>query len=328
MRAGAVPLRDAAGQPRLAARLLPLGLVAFNDELRPDAAETLARFAAAGIEIKVISGDNPHTVAALARKAGLGPEIRSVSGQSLDGMDEAEFSQAAQASNVFGRITPEQKARLVHALKARGHYVAMTGDGINDVMALKQAQLGIAMETGSQASRAVADIVLLDDSFAVLPAAFEEGQRIRNGMQDVLKLFLTRLIVVTVLVGAVGFVGGFAFTPKQVSLVGFLTVGIPTIVLATRAGPGLASTRSRMLSIFHFVVPAGLSLAMTALTTFLVVLYVHSRSLMTGPVDLPHAGALRAAMPFAQSAAGNHPGAVRPDPGDLRRAARARLATG
>jgi cation-transporting ATPase E len=280
---------------------VPLGLLSFSDELRPDASQTLARFAAAGIAIKIISGDNPHTVAALARQAGLGPEIRTMTGQKLASLDASQLPDAVGSTTVFGRISPQQKATLVQVLKQRGHYVAMTGDGINDVMALKQAHLGIAMEAGSQATRAVADLVLLGNSFSALPAAFEEGQRIRNGMQDVLKLFLTRLLVVTVLVGAVGFVGGFAFTPRQVSLVGFMTVGLPTVVLAARAGTGMMDPRNRLLSIFHFVLPAGLSLAASALTTYLVVLYAHSRWLMAASPGLTHAEAMQGAVPAAQT---------------------------
>jgi cation-transporting ATPase E len=143
-------LHDDADQPQLPPDLTPLGILRFNDQLRPEAKETLAGFAKAGIEVKIISGDNPQTVAALAKQAGLGPEIKVVSGKELAQMDEAQFVQTAQMSTIFGRITPEQKAKLVYSLRQRGYYVAMIGDGVNDVLALKQANLAIAMESGSK----------------------------------------------------------------------------------------------------------------------------------------------------------------------------------
>lgn len=159
-------------QPVLPAKLKPLGMIRFNDQLRPQVRETLQGFVKAGINLKIISGDNPQTVAALAKQAGLGPDIQTVSGLELAVMDEAQFAQAAASVTIFGRITPEQKAKLVQVLRRDGHYVAMIGDGVNDVLSLKQANLGIAMESGSKAARSVADIVLLNDSFACLPNTF------------------------------------------------------------------------------------------------------------------------------------------------------------
>jgi cation-transporting ATPase E len=189
-----VALRDSSGQPCLPDKLKPLGLVALSDVLRPEARETLQAFDKAGIKIKVISGDNPQTVTALAKQAGLGPEIKAVSGVDLKELDEHGWQQVAEENTIFGRISPEQKERLVEALRQQGHYVAMIGDGVNDVLSLKRANLGVAMESGSQATRGAADILLLNDSFAALPQAFLEGQRIRNAMRDNLKLHLPRII--------------------------------------------------------------------------------------------------------------------------------------
>src|SRR5439155_16901795 len=126
-------------------------------------------------------------------------DIRAVSGLDLATMDTVHFATTAADATVFGRITPQQKEQLVDVLHKQGHYVAMIGDGVNDVLSLKKADLGIAMQSGSQATRGVADIVLLGDSFAALPPAFQEGQRILNGMQDIMKLFLTRLLYVILL---------------------------------------------------------------------------------------------------------------------------------
>src|SRR5690606_15779800 len=123
-----------------------------------------------------------------------------VSGLDLAEMSEAQFAEAVEASAVFGRITPQQKQRIVQQLRSRGHYVAMIGDGVNDVLSLKEAHMGIAMQSGSQATRSVADMVLLGDKFDVLPEAIKEGQRILNGMQDVMRLFLTRTLYATLLI--------------------------------------------------------------------------------------------------------------------------------
>ncbi|MCC6315004.1 MAG: HAD-IC family P-type ATPase [Thermomicrobiales bacterium] len=210
----AVPLHDERGEPRLPASMEPAAWLAFADELRPNAKETLEGFRDAGIALKIISGDNAETVAALARQAGLPDDAKLVSGLDLTEMDDAAFARAAEEATIFGRVTPEQKQRLVEALKARGHYVAMTGDGVNDVLSLKQANLGIAMQSGSQATRNAADIVLLNDSFGALPMAFREGQRIRRGLQGILQLFLSRVFTVVLVILAVLLVeAGFPFSP-------------------------------------------------------------------------------------------------------------------
>jgi cation-transporting ATPase E len=145
----------------------------------------------------------------------------------------------------------------------------MIGDGVNDVLSLKKANLGIAMQSGSQATRAVADIVLLNDSFAALPAAFQEGQRIRNGMQDVLKLFLTRVFAVAlILIAVVAIQAGFPFTPKQVGILSTLTVGIPAFALAAWARIGVGGHQSLVRSLLHFVLPAATTMALLALAIY------------------------------------------------------------
>jgi cation-transporting P-type ATPase E len=249
--------------------LIPLGWVALADALRPQAQETLRSFAEAGIALKIISGDNPSTVAALARQAGLGSEIGLVSGPELAAMDPAAFAQAAESTTIFGRVTPQQKDELVHALQAQGHYVAMIGDGVNDVLSLKRANLGVALQSGSQATRGVADIVLLDDSFAALPQAFKEGQRIVNGMQDILKLFMTRVLYAALLILSAGIVGGFPFAPKHNTLLTLFTVGLPTIALAAWARPGVAQQKEQTRSLQHFVLPAALTLTLAGLGVYL-----------------------------------------------------------
>ena len=177
-----------------------LGIIAFSDELRPHLQETLSSFTDNGVKLKVISGDNPQTVAALARQAGLPGDLKLVSGPELAEMSQGEFTQAAVEATVFGRITPQQKEGLVTALRDQGEYVAMMGDGVNDVLSLKKANMGIAMESGSSATRAVAAMVLLGDSFEAMPAALKEGQRIVNSIQNILKLFMVTVFALLLLV--------------------------------------------------------------------------------------------------------------------------------
>ena len=169
----------------------PEALVIMADRTRPDAPETLAWFAAEGVTLKVISGDNPVTVAAVAREAGLPGAQRAMDARDLP-EDETGLQKALEAHAVFGRVQPHQKRQMVRALQASGHTVAMTGDGVNDVLALKDADMGIAMGSGSSASRAAAQLVLLDGSFATLPAVVAEGRRVINNVERVANLFLVK----------------------------------------------------------------------------------------------------------------------------------------
>lgn len=238
--------------------LRPLALVSLRDELRPNVEETIKGFQEAGVQLKVISGDNSETVAALARQAGLGDDLHLVSGPQLAQMDEVAFAQAAEDASVFGRITPEQKEKLIETLQQQGHYVAMTGDGVNDVLSLKKANLGIAMESGSSATRGVADILLLKDSFAAMVPAFKEGQRILSGMTHIISLFLARTWSVALLIITTAFVRlGAPFLPNNNMIYAALTVGIPTFFLALWA-ESERNPKNRLLHVLHFSAPAAL----------------------------------------------------------------------
>jgi cation-transporting P-type ATPase E len=262
--------------------LTPLAILAFSDELRPQLRETLQGFLQAGIELKVISGDNPQTVAALAKQAGFPGDLRAVSGTELAQMNDAAFDEAAMTATIFGRITPDQKEKLVDALKRRGKYVAMIGDGVNDVLSLKKANLGIAMQSGSAATRGVADMILLNDSFGALPPAFLEGQRIINGMQDILRLFLSRALYVAILIFAAAVIGlGFPFLPKHNTLLTFITVAIPTFMLAVWARPGKLYERSLVTSLAHFVIPSALATLVFGLLVFIGAFYIIAQRLDT-----------------------------------------------
>jgi cation-transporting ATPase E len=273
-------LYDAKGQPRLPSGLIPLGLLGFSEELRAEAQETVGYFEQLGIKLKIISGDNPHTVAALSRQVGFAGDALPVSGLELDVMTEARLAELAEETAIFGRITPRQKEELVRLFRSKGHYVAMIGDGVNDVLALKQADLGVAVESGSQATRSVSDIVLLGDSFAALPVALREGQRIIKGMEDVVRLLLTRTIYVMLLIVATQIVGAaFPVTPKHNAILALLTVGIPIFAIASWARPG-APTRSVIRSTSHFVFPAAFTVSVVSLAVYLYYLTT------TGDVDI------------------------------------------
>ncbi|GAB3623119.1 HAD-IC family P-type ATPase [Mariniluteicoccus endophyticus] len=247
--------------------LVPVALLALKDELRPHALETLQMLKTGGVDIKIISGDSPRTVAALARQADRGPDIRLVTGPELDAMSDGELAEAAKTATIFGRATPAHKERLVLALKAQGRSVAMLGDGTNDALSLKRADVGIAMESGAQITRNVADMVLLKDSFAAIGPAIVEGRRIVDGLTKSVFLFLPRVItsiLVIVFTTMLGF--GFPYSPAQVALTLF-TVGIPSLALTAWARPD--PVRPHVLRrIVEFALPAGIVTAIFATSIY------------------------------------------------------------
>lgn len=266
------PLYNLDQQACLPSDLKPIAFLTFKDQLRPAAQETLASFAQAGITLKIISGDNPQTVLALAKQVGMHHHqpLKLISGNQLQKLDPVQFEQAVLETNIFGRITPEQKSRIIQTLRQSGKYIAMIGDGVNDVLSLKQANLGIAMESGSKATRNAADIVLLQDSFASLPQAFLEGQRIRNGIQDVIKLFMVRVICFTLLIFATSLVGNtFPFLNKHSAAITLISVGLPSTFLPIFARSGVIPHRSMIRSLLHFDLAAILTLSLVALGVYL-----------------------------------------------------------
>ena len=247
------PLRDAAGRAQLPS-LEPLALISLADELRPDVTATLAGFAADGIAVKVVSGDDPRTVAALGRQAGL--DVRGVvAGADLAGLAGPELDRVVARTTVFGRIAPEQKEQLVDSLRRQGRYVAMIGDGVNDARALKRAHVGVAMRSGSSVARDVADIVLTEDSLSALSPAQREGRRIINGIGTSMQVFLARVGTQGLVILAVTMLGlGFPYSPAQVGLT-LLTVGVPTLFLTAWARPTPPDPHL-LANVGRFVVPA------------------------------------------------------------------------
>ena len=249
------------------AGLAPAALVVLADQVRPDAHETLQYFVAQDVRVKVISGDNPNTVAAVAREAGV-PDV----GDGFDGADlpddEAALAEVLEHHHVFGRVKPHQKRAMVKALQSKGHVVAMTGDGVNDVLALKDADIGIAMGSGSSASRAAAQIVLLDGRFATMPSVVAEGRRVINNIERVANLFLTKTAYSMLLALSVGVIGlAFPFLPRHLTLVGSVTIGIPAFFLAL--APNKNRARSGFVPrVLRFAMPAGTLAAIVTLSAY------------------------------------------------------------
>ncbi|MFJ6620989.1 HAD-IC family P-type ATPase [Kitasatospora sp. NPDC091335] len=218
--------------PDPAAGLTPLALVVLQQRLRSDAAETLRYFESQRVRAKVISGDAAVSVGAVAGHLGLPGADHPLDARSLPA-DPEELAETADRTSVFGRVTPQQKRRLVGALQSRGHTVAMTGDGVNDVLALKDADIGVAMGTGSDATKAVAQIVLLNDSFASLPSVVAEGRRVIGNIERVASLFLVKTVYSVLLALLVIFTHSpYPFLPRHSTVLSSLTIGIPAFFLA------------------------------------------------------------------------------------------------
>jgi len=246
-------------------RVHPVALVVLEQRVRPDARATLDYFAEQQVEVKVISGDNARSVGAVTTTLGF-TTSDPVDARGLT--TDEQLRDAVASGRVFGRVTPHQKRAMVAALQRQGHVVAMTGDGVNDVLALKDADLGVAMGSGSPATRAVAKIVLLDDKFATLPYVVAEGRRVLGNIERVASLFLTKTVYSAVLaLLVVIWRVPFPFLPIHVTITGWFTIGIPAFLLSLppnhdRARPGFVKRVMRL------GLPAGLAVAAVTFTTY------------------------------------------------------------
>ncbi|GAA2044915.1 HAD-IC family P-type ATPase [Nocardiopsis rhodophaea] len=251
--------------------LTPLALVVLDQRVRDDAAPTLRYFADQDVEVKVVSGDNAASVGAVARELDLPGAADPVDARDLPS-ERRGFDEVVERTAVFGRVTPEQKRDMVRSLQQREHTVAMTGDGVNDVLALKEADIGVAMGSGSPASRSVAQIVLLDNRFATLPAVVAEGRRVIGNIERVANLFLTKTVYSMTMATIVGLLAvSYPFFPRHATLINAVTFGIPAFFLALapnneRARPGFVARTLRL------AVPAGIISGLAAVTTYLIVL--------------------------------------------------------
>jgi magnesium-transporting ATPase (P-type) len=267
-----------AGAPRLA----PIALVVLEETLRPDAAETVATMRAEDVDLKLISGDARATVTAVAAAVGVPADAGVIEGSELP--EDAEgLAEVVRRNTVFCRIKPEQKRDLVAALADSGRYAAMIGDGVNDVPALKRARMAVAMGSGAQVTKGVADVVLLKDEFARLPQAVGEGRRIARNIHRLGRLYLTKTVYAATLILLVAIPGfAFPFLPRHLTLAAFLTIGIPSFVLALAPSDGPLYRGRLLRALAAFAVPAGVATALGSILSFFLVDTVFGGSLEAG----------------------------------------------
>ncbi|MFD9329656.1 HAD-IC family P-type ATPase [Streptomyces sp. NPDC060065] len=257
----------------------PTALVVLEQRLRPDAADTLRYFEEQNVKAKVISGDNAVSVGAVAGKLGLTGKV--VDARQLPA-DQAEMAKSLDKGTVFGRVTPQQKRDMVGALQSNGHTVAMTGDGVNDVLALKDADIGVAMGSGSEATRAVAQIVLLNNSFATLPSVVAEGRRVIGNITRVATLFLVKTVYSVLLaILVVCWQVEYPFLPRHLTLLSTLTIGVPAFFLAL--APNKERARPHFVRrVMRYSIPGGV---IAAVATFITYLTARHHYTGTGALD-------------------------------------------
>lgn len=264
---------DAPGTP------VPQALVVLEQRVRPDARETLEYFAEQEVSIKVISGDNAVSVGAVATSLGLPGGDDPVDARELPSGQE-DLAQTIERHTTFGRVRPDQKRAMVSALQSRGHTVAMTGDGVNDVLALKDADIGVAMGAGSPATRAVAQIVLLDNRFATLPFVVGEGRRVIGNIERVSNLFLTKTVYSVLLAFLVGVVGigsqifhyqpvPYPFLPRHVTMAAWFTIGIPAFILSLAPNNERART-GFVPRVLRLAIPSGVVIGAMTFVAYLI----------------------------------------------------------
>jgi cation-transporting ATPase E len=266
---------------QLPAGLAAGGLVVLEEQLRPEAARTIAYLERQGVAVKVLSGDNPATVAAIAARLGVPDAGFPVDARSMPSELDA-LATVLEGSTVFGRVQPHQKRDAVLALQSRGHVVAMTGDGVNDIPALKAADIGMAMGTGSAATRAVGRLLLIDGDFGVVPKIVDEGRRVIANVQRVAKLFATKTVYAALLAVSIGLTGlPYPFFPRHLTIVSSLSIGVPGFFLAL--APGAPRARSGYLErVLRFALPAGAVTWAAVLGAWLVTRAVRGVSMEQG----------------------------------------------
>jgi cation-transporting P-type ATPase E len=284
------PLQASGSEPLFPGNVRALGLVVLAEQLRPNAAETVAFFSEQQVDLKVLSGDAPATAGAIARDAGVPGLAPALDGEALPS-EPAVLREAILSAPAVGRISPEGKRAVVDALAAAGRYVAMIGDGVNDVPALKEARLAIAQGSGAQMARSVADLVLVRNDFGVVPEMVAEGRQILRNIQRVAQLFVTKSVFVAVVGLLVALpTASFPLLPRQFTIASTVTIGIPAFVLALAPSSGPWRPERYLQSVARFAIPAGIAIGIGISVGYLLARYGfgldlrHSRTVATGIV--------------------------------------------
>jgi cation-transporting P-type ATPase E len=273
------PLPAAAADAALPDPLEPLGIVVMAERLRDSAEHTVAFFTAEEVALKVVSGDSPATVGAIARDAGIPGESGALDGRALPGNDSALLD-AVRAAPAIGRISPEDKARVVRVLANAGEYVGMLGDGVNDVPALKQARLAIAQGSGTQMARSVSDLVLVSGEFGEVPRMVHEGRQILRNIQRVARLFVAKAVFTAFLLVTIAVTTGiFPLLPRQFTLTSSLTIGVPAFFLALAPSTGPWRPEGFLGAVARFSLPAGLATGIGILCGYLLARYAFDTTL-------------------------------------------------
>lgn len=262
-----------------------VNVVSIRDEVRPDCRETMQVFLDNNMDIKVISGDDPVTVNALFTIADIPGERKIISGPELEKMDKEEFDQTVLTTNIFGRMKPENKEAVIDSLKSQGRYVAMIGDGVNDVRSLKSAQVGISLESGAGAARGVSDMVLVNDEFAALPKALMEGRRTVSGMRDILKLYLTRNFALAMMFIVIYiFVGHIPMIPIQNTFYAFVSVSIIAFFMTIFAKPD-ENKELILPDVLRFCIPSAIIITAFSIFSYLLFSFLYTSGFNIIDVD-------------------------------------------
>jgi magnesium-transporting ATPase (P-type) len=284
------PLPVGALEPPFPDDVQPLGLVVLAERLRPNAAETVAFFSKQQVVLKVLSGDAPATAGAIAHDAGVPGSTPALNGEALPTKPEA-LREAVLSAPAVGRISPDGKRAVVDALDDAGRYVAMVGDGVNDVPALKEARLAMAQGSGAQIARSVADLVLVRDDFGAVPGMVAEGRQILRNIQRVARLFVTKTVFTALVVLAVGIpTATYPLLPRQFTIASTVTIGVPAFLLALAPSSGPWRPEGFLRAVARFAIPSGAAIAAGIIAGYLLARYgldlglIRSRTVATGIV--------------------------------------------
>lgn len=264
------PIFDDKGRPQFPIPLIPLCRLIFVEQVRPEAVPMIRKYAEEGINVKIFAAGQPNQILELLKNVGLSDLSQDlISGAELSSLDAEDFSQASSDKAIFLQLSPEQMANVVSDLRAKGQYVAMVGDSVNDVPALFKANLAVTHQSSSQAAQSVADILLLENSLQVLERVLDKGQRIVNGLLDILKLYLTQVLYLAILISAIQIIGfGFPFRGIHLTVITTVSITIPALGLTLWANPGVLYGKSLRKSLSHFVIPAAVTIAIAGTFAF------------------------------------------------------------